>query len=351
MHVRCSLVTGANGFLGSRIVRKLVDRGEQVKALVRTGSDLRALSDLPSSQVRIAVGDVRMTDRVFAALRGCDRMYHVAATHSVDETNRAEILAASIEGTEAVLSAARYAGIERIVVTNDVAGFGSHLKGELLTESSKAQSISKNCYAGAKHVADAVVRRHVEAGLPVVSVYPAVLLGPGDWRPTPAGRYLVKYLGYSPSFRVPVAPGGFCYADVDDVAEGHLLAMEKGRLGEGYILGGQNLDHREILTLLSEVTGLAEPGGKLNREKAQLSAQLSGVLSFFRGGQPLISSELVEDYFGERVFVDDSKARGELGYTSRPVRQALVRACRWFLDHGYVSDSAARRARLELLPG
>lgn len=342
------LVTGANGFLGSRLVRQLVERGERVKALVRAGSDLRALKELPPEQVHIAVGDVRMVDRVYAALRGCDRMYHTAATHSFNEKQRRQILTDSIDGTEAALTAAGRAGIERIVVTNSVASLGVVGEFAQLGQPGSADVAAKNSYAYAKSMADVVTQKHAAAGLPVVTTYPAILVGPGDWRPTPAGRYLTAYLSYSPSFRVPVAPGGFCIADVDDVAAGHIAAMERGRVGGRYILGGENLTHREILSVLSEATGLAEPGKDLGREKAQLGATAAWLLTLFRGGAPLLTRGLVDDYFGARVFVDDSLARTELGYSSRPLRQSLVRACRWFLDNGYVPKKAALRARLEL---
>jgi dihydroflavonol-4-reductase len=349
MSSQCSLVTGANGFLGARLVRKLVERGERVKALVRTGSDLRELADLPSTQVRIAVGDVRMTDRVYAALSGCDRMYHVAATHSFDETKRTEILQDSIEGTESALFAARYAGIARIVVTGSVAALGISSNGELLDENSVYRLGHAGSYTGAKHVADAVVRRHAEAGLPVVSVLPSILIGPGDARPTPMGRRLIAYLERSPSVRFPVSPGGFCFADVDDVADGHILAMERGRVGERYILGGENLTNRQLVELLSEVSGLAEAGHDIGRTRAKLEAHASQCLSRFRGGSPLLSTRVVDDYFGKTLFVDDSKARMELGYAPRKVRIALARACHWFLDHGYVHSKASKRARLEIL--
>jgi dihydroflavonol-4-reductase len=160
---------------------------------------------------------------------------------------------------------------------------------------------------------------------------------------------LVAYLETSPSVRIPVSPGGFCFADVDDVAEGHILAMEKGRVGERYILGGENLTNRQLIDLLSEVSGLAEAGEDVSRGRARLGAQASEWLRRFRGGSPLLSTRVVDDYFGETLFVDDKKARQELGYASRPVRIALARACRWFLDHGYLSRAASKRARLELL--
>jgi dihydroflavonol-4-reductase len=350
MGARFCLVTGANGFFGSRLVRQLVERGERVKALVRAGSDLRALEEFSPEQVHIAVGDVRMVDRVYAALRGCDRMYHTAATHSFNEKNRRQILTDSIGGTEAALTAARRAGIEHVVVTSSIASLGVVGDFVQLGESGSGGEavVAKNSYAYAKAMADAVTLKHAKAGLSIVSTYPAMMVGPGDWRPTPMGRFVTAYLNYPPSFRVPVAPGGVCLADVDDVAAGHIAAMQRGSEEGRYLLGGENLTHREILSILSEATGLAEPGADLGREKAMMGARVAWLLTLFRGGAPLLTPGLVEDYFGARLFVDDDVARTELGYSTRPLRQSLVRSCRWFLDNGYVPKKAAKRARLEL---
>jgi dihydroflavonol-4-reductase len=351
MSANWALVTGANGFLGARLVRALIERGENVKALVRAGANLDQLADLPHDKLKIASGDVRMCDRVYAALSGCDRLYHVAATFSLDERRRAEINADATEGAAATLEAARRAGIRKIVMTSSVASLGaSGDKEELRDESSEFNLKNPAAYVEAKWEAEKLALERAGSGLPLVIVNPSVMIGPGDWKPTPAGQQLVEYLSYSPSFRVPWTPGGLSFADVDDVAQGHIMAMEKGRIGERYVLGGENLTMHEVFQLLSDVTGLAEPGSEMSLGKAQFVAFLSELLSRFNGEAPLLTRRFLDDYYGKYVFVSSEKAKKELGYESRPAREAFSRACRWYLDHGYVAKKAARRARLELLP-
>jgi dihydroflavonol-4-reductase len=186
--------------------------------------------------------------------------------------------------------------------------------------------------------------------VPVVVVQPSVILGAGDWKPTPAGRMLIDYLERSPTSDVPIVPGGFCYVDVEDVVEGHILAMERGVVGERYLLGGDNLNHREFYEALSDITGLAEPGKETGRGLASLAATASELAARWRGTEPLLTRPMVHDYWGRYVYVDSSKAERELGYSHRPARQALSRAVRWYLENGYVRDEAARRVRLELRP-
>lgn len=351
MGSRAALVTGANGFLGARLVRRLVERGQTVKALVRAGSDLQELRDLPFDQVKIAVGDVRMCDRVFAALSGCDRMYHVAATVSIDERRKSEVLADAAEGTTATLEAARRAGIDKIVVTSSIGTLGvTQSPDELLDESSEFNLKGANGYAAAKVAGEKRALEAAAAGQPIVVVNPSNLIGPGDRKPTPVGQQIVNYLGFSPSLRMPVPSGGFSYADVDDVADGHIAAMERGKIGERYVLGGDNLDNRAVIQLLADVTGLAEPGTDMTRGKANLAALFYELQSGWTGRPPLLTRALIDDYFGRYLFVSSDKAKKELGYSPRPAREAFIRACRWFLDHGYVSERAARRARLELQP-
>ncbi len=352
MSSQAALVTGANGFLGARLVRRLVERGEKVKALVRAGADLSELEGLPYDQVRIAVGDVRMCDRVYAALSGCDRLYHVAATFSIDEKKRDEIRADAREGTRAVLEAARRAGTRKIVVTSSVATMGvTKSRDDIIDESASFNLTNPNAYALAKYEEETVAREAVEAGLPITIVNPSSITGPGDRKPTPNGQYLLNYLGFSPSIRVPAPLGGFSYADVDDVADGHILAMEKGRIGERYILGGDHLDGRAMLQLLADITGLAEPGGDMTRTQANMAAFFYELYSRWTGQPPLFTRALIDDYFDRFVFVSSEKAKKELGYHPRPARESFIRTCRWFLDNGYVSKQAARRARLELQPG
>ncbi len=350
MSSKWTLVTGANGFLGARLVRQLVEKGEKVKAFVRAGANLRELEDLPRDQVRIAVGDVRIVDRVYAGLRGCDKLYHVAANFSMDEKARAHVLDDTVLGAQATLEAARRAGIQKIVFTSSAATLGVSESSEPMDESNAFDLASPNTYSEAKYAAERLALQGVQDGLPIVIVNPSMIMGPGDWKPTPSGAQIVEYLGHSPSFRMPTMPGGFSIVDVDDVARGHIAAMEKGKIGERYILGGENLSLHDLYALLADVTGLAEPGEEISREKANLLASVSELLSWWNGRPPLLTRKMVQNYYGNYVFVSSEKARRELGYESRSAREALARACRWYIDHGYISQQAARRARLELRP-
>ncbi len=344
-----NMVTGANGFLGARLVKQLLERGERVQAFVRPDANLDQLRGLSGERFRLRVGDARMMDRVYAALRGCDRLYHAAASSSLDESDRESIFQDTVEGTEAVLEAARRASISRIVLTSSASTLGASKDTEPLDESAGFNLADPNSDSEAKYSAERIALERAERGQPIVIVNPAVLVGPGDWRPTPSGAQLVRYLGLSPSFRVSCFPGGFSYADVDDVAQGHILAMEKGEVGRRYVLGGDNLSHRDFYTLLSDITGLAEPSDEVSRDRAEMGALLAQWRARFGGPQPLFTKQMIEGYYGRYVFVSSEKAEKELGYVHRPARVALARACRWFLDNGYLPERVTKRARLELV--
>lgn len=344
------LVTGANGFVGSHLVRKLVERGERVKAFVRPEANLSRLEGLPEDRVVLAVGDVRIDHTIYRALRGCDRMYHVASTYSIAESRREAIFQDAVLGTRSACEAARRAGIEKLVITGSASTLGATDRPEPMNEGHEFNLTEPNVYAAAKLEAQKAALEELDRGLPIVLVQPSAIVGPADWRPTPVGRMLLAYLDTSPSVEVPIVPGGFCYVDVEDVAEGHILAMERGVVGERYLLGGDDTSHRELYEALSDITGLAEPGRDKGEGVALLAAGLSEVAARWRGREPLLTRRTVKDYYGRFVYVDSSKAERELGYTHRPARTALARAVRWYLENGYVSERAARRARLELQP-
>lgn len=329
-------------------MRRLVEKGQRVKAFVRPGADLGQLRDLPNDVVRIAEGDCRYPDRVYAALRGCDTMYHVAATYSFNERDRTRILRDSVTGTEATLEAARRAGVSKIVLTSSAITLGKSSSPEPLDERSFLSAGAGTSYAEAKRKAEEIALLCAEQGLPVVVVNPAGVYGPGDFRPTPSGRQVLSYLNLSPSFKVPIIPGGFGVVDVDDVAEGHILAMEKGKVGERYVLASENFDTRAFYQLLSDITGLSEPGQDLSRGQASLFASFEDLKNWWSGAPPLVTRKLVESYYGQYVFVSSDKAKRELGFSPRSAREALLRSCHYFLDHGFVDQKAARRARLEL---
>jgi dihydroflavonol-4-reductase len=332
------------------LVRRLVERGERVKAFVRAEANLKQLEGLPEERCQIAVGDVRVDHTIFRALIGCDRMYHVASTFSLSERQRAKTLDDAILGTRAACEAARRAKLKKMVVTSSAAVLGASERPEPMDEGHDFNFKDPNAYAEAKHGALKEALDGIERGLPIVIVQPSNIIGPGDWKPTPNGKMLLSYLEMSPSFHVPVMPGGFSYADVDDVVEGHIAAMERGKIGERYLLGGDNLSHRELYETLSDITGLAEPGGDVGEGMASLMAMFLELSAAWQGTTPLFTRKVVKDYFGRYVYVSSEKAERELGYRHRPAREALTRAVRWYLDHGYLEPHAARRVRLELRP-
>ncbi len=345
-----SLVTGATGFLGSQLVRTLIARGESVKALVRPGSNLAALQGLPADRFKIAVGDIRIEQSVFAALSGCSRMYHVAANFKMWDANPARIVAPAIEGMRATLNAAKHRKLDKVVVTSTAGVLGTTAGPEPMDETHEFNLRDPEAYFAAKVAADQVVNEFRAAGLPVVTVLPATTAGPGDWKPTPNGRILLEYLNTPSTSHFPVTGGGINVVDVEDVANGHVLAMERGGVGERFVLGGENLTFSQLFETLCDLTGLAEPSAPKSKGLMTLAGTLFELNARFRGGEPRITSRIARDYADSYSWLSSAKAETALGYSHRPAREALARSVRWFLANGYLSTKAAGRVRLELRP-
>ena len=345
-----TLVTGANGFLGSQLVRTLIERGESVKAFVRPGSNLAALSGYPSDRLKIAVGDIRIEQGVFAALANCTRMYHVAANFKLWAPDRSRIISPAVEGMRATLRAARARKLEKIVVTSSAGVLGTTANEELMDESHEFNVTDPEAYFAAKVAADQVAAEFIAEGLPVVLALPATIVGPGDWKPTPNGQLVLDYLNTAPTSHFPVSGGGINIVDVEDVALGHVLAMERGVPGERYLLGGENLTFSRVFETLCDLTGLAEPSVPKSKGAMKLAGKLFELKARLRGGDPRITSRMANDYVDTFSFITSAKAEQALGYCHRPAREALARSVRWFLDNGYVPKGAAMRVRLELRP-
>lgn len=323
-----TLVTGASGFVGARLVRELVASGASVKGFVRAGTSLALLEGLPRERFELAFGDVRVEHTVYRALAGCDRLYHLAASEESSPVDGHDDAGVS-EVTRAVLGAARKRRLERVVVTGGAPGARS--SAEPLGESDlPASSLD------------------VDPRVAVITVLPACTIGPGDRRPARLGALIARYLRCPPSARVPLGPGGVSVVDVDDVVQGHVLAMQRGQAGERYILGGENFSYHQLFTALHALTRLARPAGAQSGPRLALHAAWHGMKATLRGDEPLLTARLLRDYSEKYVFVSSAKAQRELGYAFRPGREALARAVLWFLEKGYVPERAARRVRLEL---
>ena len=347
----CALVTGASGFIGSRLVRALVERGDRVKAFVRAGSRVRHLEDLPRDRLELVFGDILVGHTVYAALAGCDRLYHVASNYKMWDRKPERILQPAIEGTRETLMAARRRGLDKIVVTSSVGALGATREPEPMDESHAFNLPDAETYVLSKHEAEKVALELAADGMPIVVVQPCGVFGPGDWKPTPSGDGVLKYLSWPTGLGFPTTEGGLSIVDVDDVAAGHIAAMDRGRLGERYILGGENVTYESMFQLLHEITGLARPASPSSQSSAVALGWILETAAKLFHFEPPVTRRLARDYVGGFLWVTAEKAESELGYTHRPARETLSRSVKWYLEHGYVPEKAARRVNLELRLG
>lgn len=344
-----ALVTGASGFIGGRLVRALVERGDDVKCMVRPTASRAHLKKLP---VEIVEGDITIEHTVFRALAGCDRVYHVAAAYKMWDPNPATIMDPAVRGTRAVLDAikARGSRIEKVVVTSSVAAIGTNTSPEPLDEDAEWNLADSEIYIVAKRRAEEVALS-MAGEVPLVVVNPTGVFGPADARPTPSGILVLRYLNWKLPISFPGGPGGMSIVDVDDVAQGHIAAMDKGRVGERYILGGDNLTVSQIVETMSSITGLGGPGAPFGQGLVELTARGMELLARINGGEPELSYKMARDFYSSFMWVSSAKAERELGYQHRPVRKTLARAIRWYLDNGYVDPEIAAEIRYDDLPG
>lgn len=321
-------VTGGTGFVGAHVVRALLARGETVRCLVRPGSDRRNLEGLPVEPFEGDLGDAAGLER---GLAGCRRAFHCAADYRLYAPDPREIYASNVGGTDRLLQAA--AGVERIVYTSSVGALGLHPDGRPADETAPvALGDMIGHYKRSKYLAEQKALEHAARGVPVVIVNPSTPVGDLDVKPTPTGRMIVDFL----SRRIPAyVDSGLNLVDVADVAEGHLLAAERGVVGEKYILGHRNLTLKEIFDLLGRLTGLSSPRLKLPHAIPLAAAAVDTALARLTGRTPRVSLESVR-MSRKRMFFDGSRAVRELGLPQSPVEAALTRAVAWFTDHGYV---------------
>jgi dihydroflavonol-4-reductase len=340
--MRKVLVTGATGFVGANVVRVLLEHGEDVRALVRAGSDRRNVDGLP---VELAEGDLRDADALRRAVKGCARVYHVAADYRFWARDPRELYASNVQGTVNLLDACLAAGVERVVHTSTVGTIGLSALPRPCDETTPLHPGQLTShYKRSKLEAERAALSYVERGLPVVVVNPTAPIGPWDAKPTPTGKILVDLShGRLPAY----VDTGLNVVHVRDVAEGHWLAAERGRPGERYILGNQNLTLREILALAAELLGRPAPRVRLPYAVAWVAGAVStAVANAVTHRPPAIPLEAVR-MSRRRMFVDPGKAVRELGLPQTPVRGAFEDALRWFAERGYVSPQAQRKIEWE----
>ena len=333
-----TLVTGATGFVGSHVARQLLAAGNCVRVLIRRSSRLQALDGLAVEYVEGDLRDVGSLDR---ALRGVRRIFHVAADYRLWTRHPDEIYETNVEGTRRLFEIAARLGMERVVYTSTVATIAVPSDGgSLPNEESRAgleQMIGH--YKRSKFLAELEAKKAAAAGVPVVIVNPTAPVGPGDWKPTPTGRLIVDFLnGRMPAY----VDTGLNVVSVEDVAAGHLLAAEHGRIGERYILGARNMTLKEILSALAPIARRRAPRLRLPHGVALAAGYLDQFVARLTGREPQIPVEGVK-MSRHRMFVASDKAERELGYNPGPVEPALAAAVRWYEEHGYVRGHAGAK--------
>lgn len=325
-----TVVTGGTGFVGSAVVRHLAAGGHRVRALARPGSDRHLLADLP---VEIADGDLTDPMSLRRLLHGCGWLFHVAAFYSLWARDRRQFYDINVEGTRRILRAAADAGATRVVYTSTVGALGIPTNGSAGTEETPVSLQDMvGDYKRSKFLAEEVARDFARQGLPVVIVNPSTPVGAGDIKPTPTGQMIVDFLrGRMWAY----LETGLNVVDVEDVAAGHLLAAERGTIGERYILGGKNLTLREIFEVLGRLTGIRPPRVKVSAGMILPLAWASEwIADHLTGRPPLIAVDAVR-MARKTMFFDGGKAIRELGLPQSPIEEALARAVRWFRERGY----------------
>jgi len=326
------LVTGATGFVGSAVARALLERGEAVRVLARAESDRRNIEGLA---VEVVEGDLRDKASLERACRGCQALFHVAADYRLWVPEPDGIYAANVDGTQALMEAAGAAGVTRIVYTSSVATLGLNRDASPADEAtpvSLADMIGH--YKRSKFLAEAAVGRLVaEAGLPAVIVNPSMPVGPRDIKPTPTGRMIVEAArGRMPAF----VDTGLNVVHVEDVAAGHLAAFERGRLGERYILGGENMALGAILAAIAHRCGRRAPRLRLPHALVlPLAYAAEAWARLARSGEPFVTLDALR-MAKKRMYFTSAKAAAELGYRARPAEAALADAVDWFREAGYL---------------
>src|SRR5271157_2833714 len=327
-----AFLTGATGFLGSHVARVLAEQGAELRLLVRPTSDVRNIEGLNADRV---AGDLRDAASIEKALAGCDVVFHVAADYRLWVRDPDEMYRSNVEGTRSLLAAASKQRVRRVVYTSSVAtmGFTSKNDGNLADEQSPvgiADMIGH--YKRSKFMAEQVAVEAARSGVDVVIVNPTTPIGERDIKPTPTGRIVVDFLKRKfPAY----VETGLNLVDATECARGHVQALEKGRAGERYILGGENLTLKQILDRLAAITNLPSPSIRLPYAVAYATGVVDTLVTGkMRNREPRVTLDSVR-MGRKKMFVSSAKAKHELGWSPAPVDRALLRAVEWFRANGY----------------
>lgn len=339
-----TLVTGANGHVGNNVCRLLVARGERVRAMMRATADPAPLAGLDCEIVR---GDILDPESTARAVAGCGRVYHTAAGFVMwSRDPERDIIKPSVDGTRHVLEAAAKAGVEKVMYTSTTGTIGFALTPDGLIDETRFNTVPHTHYVRGKIAAEreafAIAQR---TKLPITSIHPGLILGPRFFKLSESVRQVADFINQG----MPVYfAGGFGVVDVEDVAQGAILAMDKGRNGERYITSGENVTVKGLFDRLAELTGLKPPGIKAPLPVMRALAATMELASKFTGTRPMIDRSQVDEFAGKYGYFDNSKAERELGYTYRDARETLRRTVAWLVDKGFVSEK--RRSALTLDP-
>ena len=324
------LVTGATGFIGSAIVRELIRDGEDIRVLIRKTSNTRNIDNL---DIERAYGDIRDGDSMRKALKGCDTLYYTAAHFAHWTPDKKLPYEINVEGTKTSLNAALDAGVERVVYTSTNNTMGAHGADIPANESAEFnhQDTGDN-YSMSKYLGEIEAKKFVAKGLPIVIVNPTIVIGAHDIKPTPSGKMIIDIANKDmPGY----IEGGVNIIDVEDVARGHILAAKKGRVGERYLFGNENMSVSDYFRLISEVAGVKPPKIKIPYYLAIALGYMFELGAYITKKPPVTTASEVK--IGRKYeFYDCSKAVKELGLPQTPIRASIERAVNWFKENGYI---------------
>jgi dihydroflavonol-4-reductase len=326
------LITGATGFIGNHVTRLCLERGDEVRAMVMPGEDRSPLADM---DVEYVEGNLLDPDSLPKAVKGVDKLYHLAALFAIWTKDPDLHYKINVEGTRSMMQAAMAADVEKVVYTSSIAAIGVAGKGAMATEKTPFRSWPfASEYILSKYISHLLVKGMVAEGLPATMVLPGLPFGPGDRAPTPTGTMILGTLkGQMKNYW----DGGVCPVDVRDVAAGHLLAMDKGRVGESYLLANReaNMTNKELLTLIGKIAGVDKVASREISTKTMLRvARVAEFISKITGRAP-ITTYKNSMFVTQHCYVDPSKAIEELGLPQTPIDTAIRDAVEWFRANGY----------------